>query len=222
MTKLEESIRSKFYYFYGTKHNCGDFFNELKEIPKGIVGKTSGYIKLEKSKEPVWYDSLYELKVLKDLDKCSFVQEIKTQSFNIPYKNGKNYYPDIQLLLNDGSFIVIEIKPFMEMVNKRNLWKRKALRKYCKANGFAYAIIDQDYYSFDNDLIEENVTEELQMKFIKFIEGKEKVTLSDPDYKVFKEENNINDYQVCYIIWKNKSCLKYQQHTVMYRKRKTK
>ena len=219
MAELERLIRSKFYFFKGTKHNCGDFFKELKEIQKGIVGKTSGYIKLDKSKVPVWYDSLYELKILKDLDKCYFVQEIKTQSLSIPYREDNIYYPDIQLLLNDGSLVVIEVKPFMEMVNKRNLWKRKALRKYCKKNGFAYAIIDQDYYSFDKDLVKENVTEELQMKFIKFVEEKGKVAPSDSDYKEFKEENNINDYQVCYIIWNNKTYLKYQQHTIIYRKK---
>ena len=221
MTKLEELIRSRFYFFKGTKHNCGDFFNELKEKQKGITDRTSGYIKLKKSKEPVWYDSLYELKVLKDLDSCSFVQEIKTQSLIIPYKEENIYYPDIQLLLNDGSLVIIEVKQFREMVNKRNLWKRKALRKYCKENGFAYAIIDQDYYSFDNDLTKEKVTEELQMKFIKFVEEKGKVTFSNPDYKRFKEENNLNDYQVCYIIWSNKPYLKYQQHTIIYRKKKT-
>lgn len=222
MTNLEKLIRSKFYFFKGTKHNCEEFFNELNEIQKGIVGETSGYIKLENSKEPVWYDSLYELKVLKDLDKCSFVQEIKTQSLVIPYKERRIFYPDIQLLLKDGSLIIIEVKPFKEMVNKRNLWKRKALRKYCKENGFACAIIDHDYYSFDKDLVNENVTEELQMKFIKFVGEKGKVTFNDSDYKTFKKDNNINDYQVCYIIWKNKSHLKYQQHTIIYKQWKTK
>ena len=219
MTKIEKLIRSKFYFFKGTKHDCDEIFGEFKERPKGIVGKTNGTIKLKKSKFELPYDSLYELKVLKDLDRCSFVKEIKTQALTIPYKKTRTYYPDIQLLLNDGSLVIIEVKPFIEMINKRNLWKRKALRKYCKENGFAYTIIDQDYYSFDKDLIKEEVSEEIQNKFINLVKEKKEIKFTDDSYKKFKKDNNINDYQICYIVWNNKSYLKYQQHVIKYRKK---
>ena len=217
MIELEKQIRSKFYFFKGTRHDCEVFFNNLEQPDKGIEGKNSGTIKLKKSKKELQYDSLYELKVLKDLDNCYFIKEIKTQALAIQYKKDKKYYPDIQLLLYDGSLIIIEVKPFKEMVNKRNLLKRKALRKYCKDNGFAYAIIDHDYYSFDKDLIKENVSDEIQNRFIEFVKEREKVTYTD--CKDLKKEYNINDKQICYIIWKNKSSLKYEEHTIKYRKK---
>ena len=106
----------------------------------------------------------------------------------------------------------------MDMVNKKNLWKRKALRKYCRENGFACAIIDQDYYSFDKDLVEEKVSEDIQTKFIDFMKEKEEISIDDDSYKDYKKENSITDKQICYIIFKNKYSLKYQQHKIIFRK----
>lgn len=220
MTELEKLVRSKFFFFKGTKHDCENFFDELEELQKGVEGPTSGYIKLRKSKKPVWYDSSYELSVLKDLDKCKFIKEIKTQSLLILYKKTKKYYPDIQLLLNDGSLVIIEVKPFMDMVNKKNLWKRKALRKYCREKGFSCAIIDKDYYSFDKDLVEEVVSKDIQMKFINLVQENSELSFDDDICKKFKEENEISDQQICNIIFNNKYSLKYQQGKIIFRKKK--
>ena len=41
-----------------------------------------------------------------------------------------------QLLLVDNSIVIIEVKPFREMINSKVLRKHKALRKYCKEKGF--------------------------------------------------------------------------------------
>ena len=79
----------------------------------------------------------------------SFVKKIKTQSLIINYRSRslrkiKKYYPDIQLLLIDGRLAIIEVKPFKEMVNYRNIKKHEALEKYCKKNRYGYAILDYD------------------------------------------------------------------------------
>ena len=119
----------------------------------------------------------------------------------------------------DGKIVscdVGEVKPFKEMVNKHNLLKHEALKKYCKKNRYGYAILDYDYYSFE-DLKKEKVSIFIQNKFIKFVKRKREVTFDECDS--FKKENNITDYQICYIIWKNRNkCLKYQQHKIMYDK----
>lgn len=218
--KLEKLIYSKILFFYNTRTDCDEFFDSLKEIKNEIHGKCSGTIKLNKSDKPVHYDSTYEKKVLEDLDKCSFVKRIKTQSYMLEY-NGKSlkkkrkYIPDIQILLNDGRMVIIEIKPFKEMVNSRNMKKYKILRKHCKENRIGFAFIDRDYYSFE-DIKNENVTDELKGRFIAFIKTKGKASFSE--CKEFKKKYRINDKQICNIIFTNKRRISYMMHVIRVKK----
>ena len=76
MKQLEKIVKSKIVFFYNTKYNCEKVFDSFNQIENDIHGKISGYVKLKKSISPVWYDSTYELNVLKKLDKCSFVKKI--------------------------------------------------------------------------------------------------------------------------------------------------
>ncbi len=218
--KLEKLIYSKIIFFFNPNKNCEKFFNNLTDIPTEERFKESRVLKINKNKNGVTYDSPYEKKIIEDLDKCSFVKSIKTQSLIIEYKSIlsrkiRKYYPDIQVLLEDGRFVLIEVKPFKEMVNKHNLKKHEALRKYCKKNRYGYAIIDHDYISFE-DIKKEKLSYHLQKKFIKYMKKKKEVSFDD--CIDFKKENNIDDYQICYIIWKNQKYLKYQQHKIMYTK----
>lgn len=222
MNQLEKRARNTIFFFKGTKHDCKDYFNSLVRIDNAIHGKKNGFIRLKKCNCDVYYDSLYEKKILEELDKCYFIKKIKTQSLEITYKSRmsnktRKYIPDIQLLLYDGSMVIVEIKPFKEMVNNTNMRKFKSLRKFCKENGYGISIIDKDYYSFE-DLKKEIVADEIQEKFISFVKERNKVSFNE--CKLFKKENGINDYQICYIIWKNKSRLMYQQHVIIYKDRK--
>ena len=217
MTKLEKIIWSKIIFCRDPKRNCFKYFNKLKEIPTTDRFKCGKLLKVTKSKKELVYDSYSEKKVLKDLDNCKFVKEIKTQSLIInyvPMLKIRKYYPDIQLLLNDGVVVIIEVKPFKEMVNKKNLLKHEALVKYCKKHRFGYAIIDYDYYSFE-DLKNEKVPIIVQNKFIKFVKEKKELTFDECDS--FKEKYHLTDYQLCYIIWNNrKKHLVYNQHLIKY------
>ena len=211
------------FFFKGTRTKLWNEYKSFTEIPKLVHGKNSGIIKLEKSKEPVKFDSELEKEVLLSMDNCTFIKEIKTQSLEIIYKGkgGKKdhqYIPDIQLLQYGGTIIIVEVKPFREMVNNTVLRKTKALRAYCKEKGYGHAIVDiigNQFYTFE-DLKKENVSKDIQDKFIEFVKGKEEVTY--PESKPFKEEYDINDKQICKIIWKNKRKLKYQQHKIMIKK----
>lgn len=215
--------KGKIFFFKGTNVKLWDTYKEFDKIPKKVHGTHSGTIELKKSKEPVEYDSLLEKNVLMDFDDCNFIKQIKTQSLDIPFKakigpKMHTFIPDIQLLLHGGAIVIIEVKPFKEMVNSTVLRKSKALRSYCKENGYGYAIVDKinnNYYTFE-DLKKEIVSEGIQKKFIEFIAEREKVTFSE--CKEFKKEYNINDKQICYIIWKNKRKIKYQQHKIMIKK----
>ena len=215
MTKLEKLINSKIYFYGKPKENCEKFFNRLKEIPFEDRFKESKRMEISKNINGVTYDSPYEKKILKDFDECSFIKEIKTQSLVIKYSSNikiRKYYPDIQLLLDDGVVVIVEVKPFKEMVNKHNLMKHKALEKYCKKNKFGFSIIDYNYYSFE-DLKLEKVPLSIQNNFIKYVKSKKEVTFDECNS--FKKEYNITDYQICKIILKNKHLI-YQQHIIKY------
>lgn len=213
------------FFFKGTRVKIWDEYKSFTEIPKLVHGKNSGIIKLEKSKEPVQFDSELEKEVLLSMDNCTFIKEIKTQSLEIIYKGkgGKRdhqYIPDIQLLQYGGAIIIIEVKPFKEMVNSTVLRKSKALRKYCYKHGYGHAIVDiigNDFYTFE-DIKKEKVSKDIQDRFIEYVKEKEEVTF--PECKPFEEEYDINDKQICNIIWRNQRKLKYQQHKIIFKKKK--
>ena len=126
----------------------------------------------------------------------------------------RKYYPDIQIILNDGVVAIIEVKTFREMVNKKNILKHEALEKYCKKHRFGLAIIDSDYYSFE-DLKNEKVPILIQNKFIRFVKDNKEISFDECDN--FKKKYNLTDYQLCYIIWNNrKKHLVYNQHLIKY------
>lgn len=217
MTKLEKLIYSKLIFFILPKKNNEKVFNSFTEIPIKDRYKTSKSLKITKNKKEVTYDSPYEKKIIEDLDKCSFVKKIKTQSLIIDYKSvtkDKKYFPDLQVLLYDGRIVIIEVKPFKDMVNKKNLLKHEALKKYCKKNRYGYAILDHDYYSFE-DLKKERVSTTIQNKFISFVKRKKEVSFEECEK--IKKEYNITDRQICYIIYKSKKLI-YQQHLIKYNK----
>ena len=216
MIKLEKLIMSKIFFYENPKRNCDAFFNKLKEIPVEDRFNKGKRLNINKSDIEVSYDSLYEKKIIEDFDRCNFIKKIKTQSLVINYKSGivrrRKYFPDIELLLDDGIIAIVEVKPFREMVNKHNLDKHRALGKYCKKHGFGLAILDCDYYSFE-DLKREKVSKLIQNKFIKFV--KERGSISFDDCDIFKKDNNITDYQICFIILNNKK-LEYKQKRIRY------
>lgn len=217
MTKLEKLIWSKIIFYKNPKRRCFKYFDKLEEIPSSDRFKSGKLLKLDKSNKEVIYDSFSEKKVLKDLDSCKFVKEIKTQSLiinYIPMLKVRKYYPDIQIILNDGVVAIIEVKPFREMVNKKNILKHEALEKYCKKHRFGLAIIDSDYYSFE-DLKNEKVPILIQNKFIRFVKDNKEISFDECDN--FKKKYNLTDYQLCYIIWNNrKKHLVYNQHLIKY------
>ena len=212
-------------YFKGTRVKLWNDYRSFAKIPKKVFGKYGGEIDLNKSKEQVEYDSLLEKKILLDLDTCTFIKEIKTQSLEILYKGktgkkNRKYIPDIQLLQYGGAIIIVEVKPYKEMVNSTVLRKSEALREYCKENGYGHAIIDMiknEYYTFEN-LKKEKVSEDIQKKFIEFVAEREKVTFTD--CKPFKQKYNINDKQICKIIWRNQRKLEYKMHKIFFKKKK--
>ena len=219
-------MEKKIFFFKGTRHDCKEDYNKLEVIENKPIGKNGGYVKLKKSNTQLVFDSKLEKRILLDLDKCKYISKIKTQSLLIMFKGKskyklRKYIPDFQLLLVDGSLVIIEVKPFKEMVNSTVLKKGESLRKFCKEKKYGHAIIDRDkngnYYSFE-DLKNEKVPMDIQKKFIDFVAERKEVTFSE--CKLFRDKYNINEKQICYIIWRHKYDLKYQQHKIIFKKKK--
>lgn len=224
MVNLEELIKSKIRWFHPINQDCEETFNKLQEIPeKERMTKNCKILELPEHGVKVTYDSPYEKKVLEDLDKCGFIKQIKTQSLIIPFKakignKMHKYFPDIQLLTDQNEIIIIEVKSYKGMVNKKNIQKHEALNNYCKEHKYGYAIVDRNWYSFE-DLKKEDVSEDVIEKFIKFIDEKRETTFSE--CKDFKKKYKINDKKICFIIWKKRrKNLKYQQQIIISKKKK--
>ena len=218
MKELDRLIKSKIFFFKGTRHDCNDLFNSFNLVEKEVHGNNGGVLDLKKADQLIEFDSKLEKTILEDLNQCSFIKKIKTQSLVVPYKAKfgkkiKNYIPDIQLLLVDNSIVIIEVKPIREMVNNKVLRKHKALRKYCKENGFGFAILGENYYSFE-DLKKEKVDLKVQEEFIEYVKEHNEITFSE--CKEFKKKYHVTEKQICNIIWNNKRKIKYQQFKITY------
>ena len=109
------------------------------------------------------------------------------------------YFPDIQLLTEENEMIIIEVKSYKGMVTKKNIIKHKALNDYCKEHKFGYAIVDENWYSFE-ELKKEIVSDDIIKKFIEFVDEKGKVTFSKCNG--LKKKYKIDDKNICYIVWK--------------------
>lgn len=155
------------------------------------VDRFSGYTgeaRLKKSNGYLEYESLTEKRVLEMLDSSNFVKYIKSQSLVIPFKNFRenfNYYSDIQILTNDKKLVIIEVKPLLYMMERASIFKFNILKEYALKNNYAYAFIDDRYNSFD-DIMNREVSIEIQNNFINFV--KEKRFVLYDDYKNFKKK----------------------------------
>lgn len=169
----------------------------------------SGSIKLKKSKGEVEFESFSEKKVLKMLDSCSFVKEIKTQSLIIPFKSSSNhykYYPDIQVLTKDGRVVIIEVKPLFYMMSKDSIFKYNLLKDYANKHGFGYAFMDDRFNTFDS-VLKFQISKEKEEKFICYL--KEKKYL---DYKLYREyvkNNMMKEKEVVTIVINNQDKIEF-------------
>ena len=76
----------------------------------------------------------------KRLKKDDTVADVRDQELAIPYKGYKgkehNYRPDFVAHYHDGSVLILEIKPVMQMAMDDVLRKMKSLKKYAYKNKF--------------------------------------------------------------------------------------
>lgn len=107
-------------------------------------GCISGQYFSKKMNKEIQYESQLELNILSILENCEKVKFYAVQAIKIPYryKEDRIYIPDIFLVLDDGSGVIIECKPKTQMGLYLNLQKYFALKKYCAENGLGMLVTD--------------------------------------------------------------------------------
>lgn len=100
--------------------------------PKNYIGNV-GWFWSNKNKKKLWYDSSYELRAFKILEKDKGVKRYdRPGPIPYPYKGiWRNYFPDIHILYTDGTTKLIEVKPETFRRHPKTQSKSKAARKWC-------------------------------------------------------------------------------------------
>lgn len=111
------------------------------------------------SREPIIYRSSYELKFINWLEHNKNVKRWGSECVCIPYTyiDGKvhKYYPDYLVEMEDGTRVLIEVKPYNQTqkpVNEnswayreyaKNMCKWKAVREFCQSKGLEFKILTE-------------------------------------------------------------------------------
>ena len=167
--------------------NKQEFFNTLKQERIVDQDNNSGSIYLEKFNKKVEYESLQEKNILGLIELSENIIDIKVQSIVIDYSvNGKEYkyYPDFQILFNDGKMAIIEVKDIYHMGEYFVREKYKALKKFCEKNGMGYLMIDSGLNDYET-VINENISQEKKQQFYYYLKN-----YSPMKYKKFKDIKN--------------------------------
>lgn len=143
---------------------------KIKQLkPRGDGRYSQGYINPQSCKklfpqmkfETIIYRSSYEKKFIYWLENNSSVKHWGSECIKIPYLNVKDgkihsYYPDYFVEMQDGTCMVVEIKPLTQTkkpINEnswacneyiKNMCKWKATMEFCKAKGFKFKIITEN------------------------------------------------------------------------------
>jgi hypothetical protein len=113
------------------------------------------------SHEPIIYRSSYELKFIQWLEGNKEVKLWGSECLKIPYFNPKDqkwhsYYPDYFVEMNNGTKIVVEIKPknqTQKPINEnswayneyiRNMCKWRSTKEFCEAKGYEFKILTEN------------------------------------------------------------------------------
>lgn len=139
--QLKPSKQSRYEQGYVNLKSCKKIFPQLKQ-------------------EKVIYRSSYEKYFIIWLESCKKVKYWGSECLCIPYTSaidGKihHYYPDYFIELEDGTGVVVEVKPFNQTqkpINEnsyahkeyvKNISKWKAAQEFCNKKGYQFKIITE-------------------------------------------------------------------------------
>lgn len=140
---------------------------DIKDLkPRKQSRYSQGYVnpksckKLIDTSKPIIYRSSYEKRFMVWLEGCKRVAKWGSECICIPYLfvDGKmhKYYPDYYVEFEDGTRMLVEIKPYNQThppVNEnawaakewaRNSCKWKAAQEFCEAKGLQFKILTEN------------------------------------------------------------------------------
>ena len=182
--------------FPNTTINYSNNFLKLQKQRDVNPENNIGTIHLIKQNKDVEYESFSEKKVLELLSYCPYILDIKVQSLIIEYKvNDKKhlYYPDFQILFDDGRMAIIEVKDYFSMGDYIVKNKYNVLKDFCERKGIGYMMIDDmmndfetikdtKYNEEDKKLLMNYLINHSQMKYIDFLKYKNEINFNSAEF----------------------------------------
>jgi hypothetical protein len=98
---------------------------------------------------PINYRSGWELKYALYLDANPNVVSYRYEPYHVDYvsnyRTGKKrkYYPDFEIRMDDGSLVLVEIKPKKKLTLLTNIKKFAAASAMCVLNGMTFRIVTE-------------------------------------------------------------------------------
>ncbi len=138
----------------------------VNEFGSGI----SGSFLSVKNNRTIEYESNLEYLFCLGLEDIDRVRGYIHQPVKIKYTvndESFTYFPDFLVLLNDGSAVLVEIKPRSKFALDSNLTKFKVLQRYCELKGLGYLILEKN--TSISSYLSYKVDEKKEKKFLDYL-----------------------------------------------------
>lgn len=211
---ITEKLLNNIIYPAKVNYDAGKVFEKFEPLRKTSDENNNGEIEfcLNGVEKKVEYESFQESFVIdtiieKAILENSVVADLKTQCIEIEYSfSGKKhkYYPDLALLMTDGSIVLVEVKPPIDMYDKWVLTKYDAMKDYCKKHSFGYAMIDGRFESIEYKINKANkiADQDKVTAFVNFIRQQGEV--GRELFDEYKAEFGIGFYETLKAVMDNK------------------
>lgn len=164
---------------------------------------------LEIDGDMIIYESGEEKRSVELLKSLDCVKEVKTQGLKIDYTyEGKKrvYYPDLQVLFEDGTIAVIEVKPFIHIIDDVVMEKYKALGEYCEKNGFRWGFLNSHFKNYSSI---ENLNFNPEKEEILYNEMKKRKYIRFSEFRLLKNKYGITNHDMMHAVYtKEDLCMK--------------
>lgn len=103
------------------------------------------------------FNDFAEVSFAEKLCKSGLFLSMRGQRTLIPYQKPwatkpSPYYPDFLLYTKKKHIVIFEMKSILGMCQEENIAKYLALKKYCRAHGYACSMFDRDLVTFEEYL----------------------------------------------------------------------
>ena len=193
---IQKSIELiKLIKFPKTTINYSNTFSSFSKQRNVNPSNNIGNVHLIKQDKDVDYESFSEKKILELLSYCPYISNIKVQSLKIKYEINNCeylYYPDFQILFDDGRMAIIEVKDCFSMGDYKVINKYNALKEYCEKYGIGYMMTDERGNDFET-LKKVKYNEEDKKKLVNYLINNKKMNYIT--FLKYKNGLKFNNYE---------------------------